>query len=39
MKYIIQRPPLAESFFMSSRESLLKLNIGDLVKVIFKAED
>jgi hypothetical protein len=33
MSYEIRRPPLAETFYLPSRGDLLKLRIGDIVKV------
>ena len=39
MKYSIDRPPLAEKFELPSRDTLLKLKIGDLVKIIFREEN
>jgi hypothetical protein len=38
MKYKIQRPPLAETFFLPSKERLLSLKPDDLVKIIFQIE-
>jgi hypothetical protein len=35
MSYIIQRPPLAKSFFLPSKDALLSLQVGDLVKIMF----
>ena len=38
MNYKIVRPPLSESFSLPLKEVLLKLKIGDLVKIMFKPE-
>lgn len=39
MKYKIERPPLVETFFLPPKETLLKLKLGDLVKVMFKIDN
>ncbi len=39
MKYSIDRPPLAKNFELPSRETLLKLKVGDLVKIMFREKD
>ena len=39
MLYHIQRPPLHKDFELPSREELLILKKGDLVKLIFCVED
>ena len=37
MKYSIDRPPLSEKFSLPTREELLKLVPGNLVKLIFRS--
>lgn len=39
MNYRIIRPPLSAKFEVPSREDLLKLKIGDLVKIMFQVDD
>ena len=39
MKYTIKRPPLSENFFLPSKEKLLELKVGDIVKIMFQVED
>lgn len=39
MNYSIQRPPLHKNFELPTREDLLILEKGDLVKLIFSVED
>ena len=38
MKYKIQRPPLAETFDLPTKDKLLALKPNDLVKIIFQIE-
>ena len=38
-QYKIIRPPLSKDFEFPSRENLLKVEVGDLVKVIFQVGD
>lgn len=37
MNYSIERPPLHKNFWLPSREQLLRIKIGDSVKLIFRA--
>lgn len=39
MSYSIERPPLSEKFYLPSQELLLKLKVGDLVKIMFLEKD
>ena len=38
MKYTIKRPPLSETFSLPSKDALLKLKVGDIVKIMFEVE-
>ncbi len=39
MGYTIKRPPLSEAFHLPPREVLLRLKVGDLVKIMFREEN
>jgi hypothetical protein len=36
VKYTIERPPLSPDFQLPTREELLNLKVGDLVKIMFR---
>lgn len=39
MTYSIERPPLAATFELPTREELLSIKRGDLVKIMFRVEN
>lgn len=39
MAYKIERPPVTKNFYLPSRDELLILEKGDLVKLIFNSDD
>jgi hypothetical protein len=39
IKYSILRPPIAENFYLPTRDNLLSLKKGDIVKLIFSVGD
>jgi hypothetical protein len=39
MNWKIDRPPLANTFHLPTREELMKLKVGDIVKLIFRGPE